>query len=80
MHAHAAVAGHGAGRGLRPVGARRLRRRGELEQRARRRLLHALLAPQNVAFDPDSAELSMLVSMEGTAMGPVRPAQFLNAL
>jgi hypothetical protein len=52
-------------------------------------LRHALLqllqpaAPQNVAVegvDPDSALELMLVSVEGTAMGPVRPAQFLNAL
>jgi hypothetical protein len=40
-------------------------------------------APQNVAVegvDPDSALELMVVSVEGTAMGPVRPAQFLNAL
>ena len=52
-------------------------------------LCHALLqllqlaAPQNVAVegvDPDSALELMVVSVEGTAMGPVRPAQFLNAL
>jgi hypothetical protein len=52
-------------------------------------LRHALLqllqlaAPQNVAVegvDPDSALELMVVSVEGTAMGPVRPAQFLNAL
>jgi hypothetical protein len=52
-------------------------------------LRHALLqllqpaAPQNVAVEgvvPDSALELMLVSVEGTAMGPVRPVQFLNAL
>ena len=48
-------------------------------------LLHELqlVAPQNVAVEgvvPDSAPPSMVVSVEGTAMGPVRLAQFLNAL
>ena len=51
-------------------------------QALRHVLLHELqpVAPQNVAVVPDSALLLMVVSVEGTAMGPVRPAQFLNAL